>query len=126
MPTAKIYGMRAHLQTDLGGIAETDFPLITLEDDSRPEKEVCVGPCIPVLGLHDDPCLKYTGISNRPTGIFLFRSQEDIMAEPVEDRNEFLDAPDDLTCAICLCQPEPVDLAIIKGCEHNYCGELLS
>ena len=31
--------------------------------------------------------------------------------------------PDDLTCAICLCQPEPVDLAIIKGCEHNYCGE---
>ena len=31
-------------------------------------------------------------------------------------------APDELTCAICLSQPEPVDMAIIKGCEHVYCG----
>jgi hypothetical protein len=35
----------------------------------------------------------------------------------------YSDSPDDLTCAICLCQPEPVNLAIIKGCEHSYCGE---
>lgn len=32
--------------------------------------------------------------------------------------------PDDLTCAICLGQIQPLDLALIKGCEHQYCGEL--
>lgn len=34
------------------------------------------------------------------------------------------DGPDELTCAICLEQVEPLDLAIIKGCEHLYHGEL--
>lgn len=29
---------------------------------------------------------------------------------------------DEFTCAICLSQPAPVDLAVIKGCEHNYCA----
>ncbi|GAX83663.1 hypothetical protein CEUSTIGMA_g11088.t1 [Chlamydomonas eustigma] len=37
--------------------------------------------------------------------------------------DDSLDNPDDLTCAICLCQPDPVDIAIIKGCEHSYCEE---
>jgi hypothetical protein len=31
-------------------------------------------------------------------------------------------APDDLTCAICLGQIPPLDLALVKGCEHQYCG----
>lgn len=31
---------------------------------------------------------------------------------------------DDLTCAICLEQMKLADTAIIKGCEHSYCGEL--
>jgi len=30
--------------------------------------------------------------------------------------------PDDLTCAICLGQIQPLDLALVKGCEHQYCG----
>lgn len=48
--------------------------------------------------------------------------QKDAVVDDV-DCNPDDCGPDDLTCAICLCQPEPVDLAIIKGCEHNYCGE---
>ena len=32
---------------------------------------------------------------------------------------------DDLTCAICLEQMKLADTAIIKGCEHSYCGEPL-
>ncbi|KAG1673172.1 hypothetical protein FOA52_015283 [Chlamydomonas sp. UWO 241] len=36
--------------------------------------------------------------------------------EPCDDY-----APDSLTCAICLCAPAPVDLAVVKGCEHSYC-----
>lgn len=31
------------------------------------------------------------------------------------------DAPDDLTCAICLGQIPPLDMAFVKGCEHQYC-----
>lgn len=27
-------------------------------------------------------------------------------------------------CAVCLSAIEPADLAIVKGCEHVYCGEL--
>lgn len=30
---------------------------------------------------------------------------------------------DDLTCAICLEQMKLADTAIIKGCEHSYCGK---
>lgn len=32
------------------------------------------------------------------------------------------EGPDDLTCAICLGQIAPLDLALVKGCEHQYCG----
>lgn len=31
------------------------------------------------------------------------------------------EGPDDLTCAICLGQIQPLDLALVKGCEHQYC-----
>ena len=34
------------------------------------------------------------------------------------------DGPDEMTCAICLEQVDPVDMATIKGCEHLYCGEM--
>lgn len=30
---------------------------------------------------------------------------------------------DDLTCTICLEQMKLADTAIIKGCEHSYCGK---
>lgn len=30
------------------------------------------------------------------------------------------DEPDDMTCAICLERTELVDLALVKGCEHQY------
>eukprot|EP00195_Chlamydomonas_chlamydogama_P015326 CAMPEP_0202893988 /NCGR_PEP_ID=MMETSP1392-20130828/3459_1 /ASSEMBLY_ACC=CAM_ASM_000868 /TAXON_ID=225041 /ORGANISM="Chlamydomonas chlamydogama, Strain SAG 11-48b" /LENGTH=305 /DNA_ID=CAMNT_0049578513 /DNA_START=381 /DNA_END=1298 /DNA_ORIENTATION=- len=32
-----------------------------------------------------------------------------------------VDTADELTCAICLGQPAPVDIAVLKGCEHLYC-----
>lgn len=38
--------------------------------------------------------------------------------------NHCCDEISDLTCAVCLNVPEPVDLAIVKGCEHQYCGAL--
>jgi hypothetical protein len=31
------------------------------------------------------------------------------------------DAPDDMTCAICLEQIAPADLAVVKGCRHEFC-----
>lgn len=40
-----------------------------------------------------------------------------------EEEGVFADdcGPDDLTCAICLGQIQPLDLALVKGCEHQYC-----
>lgn len=32
---------------------------------------------------------------------------------------------DDMTCAICLDRTQLVDIALVKGCEHQYCGECL-
>jgi hypothetical protein len=32
------------------------------------------------------------------------------------------DTPDDMTCAICLERTPITDIALIKGCEHQYCG----
>lgn len=29
---------------------------------------------------------------------------------------------DDMTCAICLERTQLVELALVKGCEHQYCG----
>lgn len=35
-------------------------------------------------------------------------------------------APDDMTCAICLERTSLVDIALVKGCEHQYCGATLT
>jgi hypothetical protein len=32
------------------------------------------------------------------------------------------DSPNEMTCAICLEQTPLAELALIKGCEHQYCG----
>lgn len=32
------------------------------------------------------------------------------------------DEPNDWTCAICLDSVPTADLAVVKGCEHTYCG----
>jgi len=32
------------------------------------------------------------------------------------------DTPDDMTCAICLERTPITDIALLKGCEHQYCG----
>ena len=29
---------------------------------------------------------------------------------------------DDMTCAICLERTQLTELALVKGCEHQYCG----
>lgn len=38
-----------------------------------------------------------------------------------EQQHDLYREPDDITCAICLNPICPVDLAVVKGCEHNYC-----
>eukprot|EP00798_Chlamydomonas_sp_ICE-L_P024887 gene24886-10552_t len=35
--------------------------------------------------------------------------------------DDFFSGPDELTCAICLGQIPPADLAMVAGCEHLYC-----
>lgn len=42
--------------------------------------------------------------------------------EVEEDLHDPFGGADELTCAICLDQIPPVDLAVVKGCEHLYCG----
>jgi hypothetical protein len=30
---------------------------------------------------------------------------------------------DDMTCAVCLERTPLIEIALVKGCEHQYCGE---
>lgn len=47
--------------------------------------------------------------------------------EKVEEDKAVVATPeqeaDDLTCAICLDQIAMEDVCVIKGCQHEYCGE---
>lgn len=43
--------------------------------------------------------------------------------EKGEDQSIMEEGPGDFTCAICLNEIDLPELAMVKGCEHVYCGK---
>lgn len=48
-----------------------------------------------------------------------------LLQAPTSEGEEAAEEADDMTCAICLERTPLIEIALVKGCEHQYCGELI-
>lgn len=51
------------------------------------------------------------------------QQQQEVANEEEGGHSSSAEEADDMTCAICLERTPLTEIALVKGCEHQYCGE---